>query len=365
MSAPAKIIEVEAFEDDVVGTANNNQPPTVMVEVTSPSKLKGGYTFDAVYNGEVFHVTVPPGGVKAGQTFSAPFVSKNIEAIAVAVAVPLESPALSSETTPMLASSTAPNYNYNDNNNNINNNINNNNVLPTTTSPNNAPLGIWSTELCDWGAEGCCHPSLCNAICFPQILMGQVLTRMKLDWCGNRAGRQAYQKTTCYWILLTIAYLFARVYLRNCTTPTDALETLDLEDIFDDSDNFNHVNHEIKKVAKELAADDYCTKGNRDLLQAINYVWFFLTVFVLMKLRRKVRQAYKISQSCPCCEDLCCAVFCGCCTVAQLARQTADYEIDRAYCCTDTGLAEGFMERQEQQQQQQQHVVCPHGGHVV
>ena len=83
MSRPAKIIEAEAFGP-------------VMVEVTSPSTLKEGYTFDAVHNGQVFPVTIPQGGVKGGQTFSVPFVPNVstqievetvVETIAVAVAV--------------------------------------------------------------------------------------------------------------------------------------------------------------------------------------------------------------------------------------------------------------------------------------
>jgi len=134
MSAPAQIIEAETLA---------LAPTPVMVHVTAPSSLEGGYMFDAVYNGVVFPVTVPPGGVKAGQKFSVPFLPA-VEAYAVAVAEPLAPPqtqqqrSASSETSPML--STTPingSYNSGNNNNNNNNRGNDRNINHQHAPPRN------------------------------------------------------------------------------------------------------------------------------------------------------------------------------------------------------------------------------------
>lgn len=63
-------------------------------------------------------------------------------------------------------------------------------------------------------------------------------------------------------------------------------------------------------------------------------------VYMVAKTRRQVRSEYDIPElRCKGYEDCCMAVFCTCCTIAQMGRHTADYETYRAYCCSDTGLA--------------------------
>mmetsp|Transcript_35995 Transcript_35995/g.40089 ORF Transcript_35995/g.40089 Transcript_35995/m.40089 type:complete len:392 (+) Transcript_35995:262-1437(+) len=362
MSAPATIIQAGAFTQDNRGDNNSNTnnsstlpsianetavttalAPPVMVEVISPSTLRQGYTFDAVYNGQIFPVTVPSGGVKAGQSFRVPFVpigGSNVEA--EAVAVPFE-PLPINETTPMLMNPTTPipptQQQQLPSNNDHDNTVH---TFPT----NGAPIGVWSSGLCDFCAEGYCHASLCNAIFFPYILMGQILTRMKLSLFGNPAIGYEYKRATCYWILITLGYIAIRFSLRSCleTGIIDAIKnTLDDDEVTKDL-------HDVVKKMKHTYGKN-CSKDNYKTLRTINIVWIFLTMFVLIKLRRKVRQVYKISQSCPC-EDCFYSIFFSCCTVSQLARQTADYQQQRAYCCTDTGLAKGFLESQQQQQQQ-------------
>eukprot|EP00957_Ditylum_brightwellii_P026594 2011352-Ditylum_brightwellii.AAC.1 len=44
------------------------------VQVIAPATLNGGYTFDAMYDGVTFTVSVPEGGVVKGQRFIVPFV---------------------------------------------------------------------------------------------------------------------------------------------------------------------------------------------------------------------------------------------------------------------------------------------------
>ena len=68
---------------------------------------------------------------------------------------------------------------------------------------------------------------------------------------------------------------------------------------------------------------------------------FYIFLFVLMcKTRVYIRNKYNIrNKHCQgSCEDVCCVFWCGCCTVAQMARHTADYETYAARCCSETGL---------------------------
>lgn len=351
MSAPARIIDVTA---EPVATP-------VMVRVTAPSTLPEGYTFDAVYSGEVFQVTVPRGGVKAGQTFDVPFLPT---AEAVAIGEPLESPSHNyyghnpsspAESTPMLSA---------------------HNGTPTRGNSSSGgdttrPLGTWRTDLFDCLSEGICHPSLWNAMCCPQILMGQVLTRMKLGWCGNPVGR-AYKRTTCTWIFLTLLFMFLRSRYKDCladdpTSNSVWRGTLDgvMETLDDDDDvDLKHLRQHIKDLESKHPGihnrHSNCTSDDLETLQTIQSIWFWTTVIVLAKLRHAVRKAHGIADSC-CCEDLICAAYCGCCTVAQLARQTANYREQRAYFFTDTGLASGwFGHRQEELERRHEH-----GHHLV
>ena len=367
MSGPAKIIEAEAFADDVGGKKSDYSslpplaaatalgPPPFMVEVRSPSTLPEGYTFDAVHEGQVFTVTVPTGGVKSGQTFLVPFNPNNdLQAVAVPASATTES-------TPMLSpqrgqpshcsSPTKPPPQS------VSHSHNSGLYVPTA----NSMYGVWNSGLCSCFADGCCHASLCNAIFLPQLLIGQVMTRM-------------YKNSSYFWISLTstIVYAFVRIYLRGCSQDV----TKSLEDFFDDDkimtstvkETLKEVDEQLKDAADKEGGGKNCSEENSNLLQAIKYVWYWATILVLMKLRRAVRRAYKIPQQCGIVGDCCYSIFCTCCTVSQLARQTADYQRHRAYCCTDTGLAEGVIEAH--QGRRQNHDCChqhnhQHGGHVV
>jgi hypothetical protein len=73
------------------------------------------------------------------------------------------------------------------------------------------------------------------------------------------------------------------------------------------------------------------------------YTWYILT-----RIRAAVRLRHGIpSRTAPvlpgCVEDACVSFWCGCCSAAQLAHQTADFDNDsgaeEAACCTSTGLA--------------------------
>ena len=128
-----------------------------------PNKQHPGPTF-------LFLICLQPdGGVKEGQTFTVPVVMPS---------APL------GEATPLMAKNGSNNY------------------YDTTV-----PRGQWKDGLCDVCIVGPCHPALWNALCCPQILMAQVLTRMNLSWLGDttpnasQTFRNVILVLLCYWIL--------------------------------------------------------------------------------------------------------------------------------------------------------------------
>jgi Cys-rich protein (TIGR01571 family) len=68
--------------------------------------------------------------------------------------------------------------------------------------------------------------------------------------------------------------------------------------------------------------------------------WLYM-VFLLTKVRSYIRNKYFIPVgACGPLEDCCVSFWCGCCSVTQLARHTADYRSSPAACCSDTGLTD-------------------------
>ena len=112
-------------------TAVAKAVPLETVSVKAPSDLSEGYTFDTVVDGTIMKVKVPSGGVKKGATFQAIVVSLKDEDNAYELA-------------------------------------------------DNAPTGRWRNGLCSCCKLGPCHPMFILASCIPQILLAQVMTRMKL-----------------------------------------------------------------------------------------------------------------------------------------------------------------------------------------
>jgi Cys-rich protein (TIGR01571 family) len=249
-----------------------------------------GYTFQAVFNGVTFPVTIvstknvstsytiqpllnillqPPGGVKEGQKMTVPFTN----------------PGTMSELTSFA-------------------------VLDT------APHGSWKDGLCGCFKFGIFHPSLLLACCCPQILMGQILTRMRMNWLGFPAPEMEWHLTFRRIVIIVIVY-----YVLSSILQPPGPDVI-------------------------MAEDGTVTVIPNDgpLWQSLLYnmlttAFVLYTVVVLMRLRASVRARYEIpTQRCGNMEDCCCAFFCGCCTVSQLARQTTNYDEIRAVCCTDTGL---------------------------
>ena len=163
--------------------------------------------------------------------------------------------------------------------------------------------GYWNDAWWQCLRFGPCHVSLWNAVCCPQILAAQILTRLQLDEWGNvdhrhhgkRTFRTIFLLVVVYWGL-TLAGTFPRSY---------------------------------DPVGLSLIASF--------LYNVVSWGFGFYTWFLLTKLRAAIRARFKIpSQWWG--EDCCMALWCSCCSVSQMARQTADYEQHSAICCSTTGI---------------------------
>lgn len=183
-------------------------------------------------------------------------------------------------------------------------------------------LGRWKDGLCDCFRLGCWHPSLWNATICPQILMAQVLTRMKMNWRGDRAPDHEWQQTFRQIFIMVAAFWL----LTTMLAPP--------EPVFGRDENGQPIRLSIEQSYLRTL-----------LYNMISWVFGLYTLLVMTKLRRMVRARYEIPNNYYFLgqwEDLCVSFWCGCCSVAQLARQTCEYNEQPAACCSPTGLGSSF-----------------------
>lgn len=149
---------------------------------------------------------------------------------------------------------------------------------------------------------------------FPrQVLIGQVLQRLKLTWLANE-GSNAAQSRATFRICLSISLVyFALNYILSYHTMSSFFA-------YD---------------AQGLEADSDWSVLNWWLGLGVG----LFAVVLVAKARRHVRGRYGIPERrCRGYEDLCCSLWCNCCVVAQLARHTADYDTYAGLCCSETGV---------------------------
>jgi Cys-rich protein (TIGR01571 family) len=180
----------------------------------------------------------------------------------------------------------------------------------------NTPHGRWKDGLFDCCKFGVFHPSVILACCVPQILMAQVLTRLKMNLWGDAAPEHEYKVTFRRMIILVISFWILSSILDPPGPEFEAHE-----------DGTMRVTH------------PHCSWWQRSLYHLVTTLFYLYSLILLIKLRSAVRRHHEIPEKdCAGMEDCCCAFWCGCCTVAQIARQTADYDQRRAECCSPTGL---------------------------
>ena len=171
-----------------------------------------------------------------------------------------------------------------------------------------ATTGKWKTTLCScW----CDHDVLCSSLpwmscCCNVILLGQLMTRLRLNWCG-REDHEAAVRTFGIIVSITFCYLLL------------------------------------------------CATGVGMFAAPFFIIWL---VILATRIRRQMRRHFQIpplaqqeqqndaSHRKHCCcrdnkglmEDFCCSLWCSCCVTIQMARQTHDEKRYPYECFSPTGL---------------------------
>jgi Cys-rich protein (TIGR01571 family) len=172
-----------------------------------------------------------------------------------------------------------------------------------------APTGKWKDGLFDCFSEGYFHPSLWCSLCCTQLAMAQVISRMQLTWTGEPGSFYSSSRAFPAILLLVASY-------------------------------FSY------SMALELAALPYSVLNVPPYIAGLrfggNFLFMFWSIYALCRTRENVRARYQIKEErCQGCEDLCCAMWCGCCTTAQMMRHTGEYEVYPGVCCSRTGHPPG------------------------
>jgi Cys-rich protein (TIGR01571 family) len=147
---------------------------------------------------------------------------------------------------------------------------------------------------------------------------------MKMTWLGDPTTppSEEYKKTFRTVVTIVICnYIIQSIFYCPDTIPTET------------SDGTNIV----------LVQNDDCPMWKNSLTNATSMIFGLYTIIVMIKLRMTIRSKYNIPEdNCIGCEDCCCIFFCGCCSVVQMAHQTANYDEMPSICCNDTGLPPSY-----------------------
>lgn len=172
-----------------------------------------------------------------------------------------------------------------------------------TYSADAAPAGFWKKDLCGCCSYGICHPSFLMAWCCSPVLLSQVMTRMNLNSWASPGTTEEVSKTFKY---ISIAFII-NVFLSMALTPG--------------------------------VSEDGSPGPTNPIVQVCNALFYLFVLVIGIKTRAAVRARYQIPTiTCGGAEDCCCMFWCGCCTVSQLATQTADYDTTQPEWTSETGL---------------------------
>lgn len=173
-----------------------------------------------------------------------------------------------------------------------------------------APTGRWRDGLCDFFSYGACSAQAWMSICCTEMALGQMMQRMRLTWTGGLTPKFTPVNTFKTVLVLVICY-----------------------HIFDGA-----LGTYVEYNAVEGVENNAVTAVTY-IKNFVAILFSFWSIYALYRTRKNVRETYSIpEQNCVGCEDLCCSVFCACCTVGQISRHTGDYDQYPSFCCTETGL---------------------------
>lgn len=253
-------------------------------------------------------------------------------------------------------------------------------------------MGKWRDNLFDCFHYGLFHPVLWCACLFKPCLMGQLLTRMKMSWLGHRShklnadggGRRGGSLDDSRLVGLDERWRYSFRNVVIVTTLFVVVTTIlsSVEEEGEDLDEY------IQRIVADAINDDDDDPNNSvkdSLASSINsflsFVYGTYIIYVMIQLRATMRHVYAIpEQNCKCwyalfgglwqqslldntreegnvcgncgyisercCtadvpvgwEDICCAFWCQCCILGQMARHTVNYDERNALCCNEVGV---------------------------
>jgi Cys-rich protein (TIGR01571 family) len=182
----------------------------------------------------------------------------------------------------------------------------------------NIPVGAWRDGLCDCCILGPCHPSVCLSVWwFPNIALGQVMTRMGLSWSGDPAGnRPVGLSPFMIMVILTIIFIVVSIDVNAALSSRPTANLGERPPPMPGWVPFLILFRWLVGIGIGLYALD-----------------------VRIRTRAYIRNKYAIPEMyCTGCDDCCMSFWCSCCTTAQMLRHTADYDANNASCCSETGL---------------------------
>ena len=139
--------------------------------------------------------------------------------------------------------------------------------------------------------------------------MAQIMSRLHLTWLGEPGPLVSTKNTFKVVVTLVVAY-------------------------------------SVFSTTLELVSMGYTAATMPPLFYFLKAIGGFLfmtwSIYSLCRTRQSVRRQYSIPEKqCVGCEDLCCTLFCTCCSLAQMARHTGEYETYPGVCFSRTGHPKG------------------------
>ena len=205
------------------------------------------------------------------------------------------------------------------------------------------PFGYWRDGLWDCFRFGLCHPVLCLACWCSPMLLAQVMTRLGLNIWGRLNKDQVTDKLLPESSRNLHNVSEEDIKKANPWTPFRALSTIFtlhflLIETALSAVVVTQIHARQSGAIPAVPAWAYLLLAMRAACRSALLLYLFVLSF---RTRWHVRERYGIpEQTCECgVEDSLVSLACQPCSVAQMARHTADYDSYDAVCCSSTGLS--------------------------
>jgi Cys-rich protein (TIGR01571 family) len=262
--------------------------------------------------------------------------------------------------------------------------------------------GRWKDGLFSCFRLGLSHPALCNAVLCPQLLLGQILLRMNMTWLispsspmasgssmwggsGGNTSTTTHDNNNNNIIVGSGGSTISSSSIINNNNNNNSSNVNNMSSNNNNIPNNNNQNNSgktsgirntMRKIVTglilfslydaimappllefnvnqdgEVVLDRTSYSSSSSSSSALWHQLFYLLlslpmsiygIYVVVKLRAAIRAKYGIPTGrLGRLEDVCCVFCCNCCVVAQMARQTADYDDEPASYCSSNGLMAG------------------------